>query len=332
MMRSVDDRYTVFLTPKEFAGLNQDLDGGDFGGTGIVIQIDDKTKYIVVENVVPDGPADKAGIEQDDLITAIDGTSTKGMTLAASQRQAARQGRHARHAHARARRHAVAGADRDHAREDPPAQRLREDASGKIGYVALTVFGRDTGEELNAALADCSSKARARSSSTCATTAAAISKLPSRVARSSFRAARSFRSNRAPRTSRRSKPTTRRSRRCRSSCSSTATPPRPRRSPRARFRTAASARSSARRHSAKASCKRSIRCPTDQRDQDHDGALSHPAQPRHQPSRHYAGRRGRREQARAVRQSRQRRTARRARCEYLNAKLARLNQENDASL
>ena len=81
MMRSVNDRYTVFMTPKEFAGLNQGLDGGDFGGTGIVIQVDDKTKYISVENVVPDGPADKAGVEQDDLITAIDGTSTKGLSL-----------------------------------------------------------------------------------------------------------------------------------------------------------------------------------------------------------------------------------------------------------
>src|SRR5579875_3313757 len=79
MMKSVNDRYTVFLTPKEFAGLNQGLDGGDFGGTGI--QIDDKTKYIAVENVVPNGPADKAGIEQDDLITTIDGASTKGMSL-----------------------------------------------------------------------------------------------------------------------------------------------------------------------------------------------------------------------------------------------------------
>ena len=82
MMRSVNDRYTVFLTPRDFAGLNQGLDGGDFGGTGIVIQVDDKTKYISVENVVPDGPADKAGIEQDDLITTIDGASTKGMSLA----------------------------------------------------------------------------------------------------------------------------------------------------------------------------------------------------------------------------------------------------------
>ena len=87
---SVNDRYTVFLDPKDYAELNEDLDGGDFGGTGIVIQIDDQTKYILVENVVPDGPADKAGVQQDDLITAIDGKSTKGMTVAASQRESAR--------------------------------------------------------------------------------------------------------------------------------------------------------------------------------------------------------------------------------------------------
>ena len=37
LLNSVHDRYTVFLSPKEYAGLNSDLDGGDFGGTGIVI-------------------------------------------------------------------------------------------------------------------------------------------------------------------------------------------------------------------------------------------------------------------------------------------------------
>ena len=90
MMRSVNDRYTVFMTPKEYAGLNQGLDGGDFGGTGIVIQVDDKTKFISVENVVPNGPADKAGVAQDDLITAIDGSSTKGMGLSMASGKAAR--------------------------------------------------------------------------------------------------------------------------------------------------------------------------------------------------------------------------------------------------
>jgi carboxyl-terminal processing protease len=152
MMKSVNDRYTVFLTPKEFAGLNEGLDGGDFGGTGIVIQVDDKTKYISVENVVPDGPADKAGVQQDDLITAIDGVSTKGMSLpTASGKLRGKEGTKV-----------TLTIQRDTGVLAAPITITRAKIHqlsvyekmlpGKIGYVALTVFGRDTGDELNTAL------------------------------------------------------------------------------------------------------------------------------------------------------------------------------------
>jgi carboxyl-terminal processing protease len=153
MMRSVNDRYTVFLTPKEFAGLNEGLDGGDFGGTGIVIQVDDKTKYISVENVVPDGPADKAGVEQDDLITAIDGTSTKGMSLAAaSGRLRGKEGTRVTLTIEREGTAAVAPIAITRAKIHQLSV-YEKMLPGKIGYVALTVFGRDTGQELDAALA-----------------------------------------------------------------------------------------------------------------------------------------------------------------------------------
>lgn len=152
MMRSVNDRYTVFLSPKEFAGLNEGLDGGDFGGTGIVIQSDDKTKYISVENVVPNGPADKAGIQQDDLITTIDGVSTKGMSLpAASGKLRGKEGTRV-----------TLTIQRDTSALSAPVTITRAKIHqlsvyekmlpGKIGYIALTVFGRDTGDELNTAL------------------------------------------------------------------------------------------------------------------------------------------------------------------------------------
>jgi carboxyl-terminal processing protease len=152
MMRSVSDRYTVFMTPKEYAGLNQGLDGSDFGGTGIVIQVDDKSKFIGVENVVPDGPADKAGIQQDDVITTIDGNSTKGMSLnAASGKLRGKEGTRV-----------TLTVSRDGSSLGSPVTITRAKIHqlsvygkmlpGKIGYVALTVFGRDTGDELNAAL------------------------------------------------------------------------------------------------------------------------------------------------------------------------------------
>jgi carboxyl-terminal processing protease len=152
ILRSVNDRYTVFLTPKEFAGLNQGLDGGDFGGTGIVIQVDDKTKYIAVENVIPDGPADKAGVQQDDLITSIDGASTKGMAIAtASGKLRGKEGTRV-----------TLTIQRDTGTLPAPLTIVRAKIHqlsvyekllpGKIGYIALTVFGRDTGTELTTAL------------------------------------------------------------------------------------------------------------------------------------------------------------------------------------
>src|SRR5580700_155108 len=152
MMKSVNDRYTVFLSPKDFAGLNQGLDGGDFGGTGIVIQVDDKTKYIAVENVIPDGPADKAGVQQDDLITSIDGATTKGMAIAtASGKLRGKEGTRV-----------TLTIQRDTSALPAPLTIVRAKIHqlsvyekllpGKIGYIALTVFGRDTGSELTTAL------------------------------------------------------------------------------------------------------------------------------------------------------------------------------------
>jgi carboxyl-terminal processing protease len=152
LLNSVKDRYTVFLSPKEYAGLNSDLDGGDFGGTGIVIQTDDATKLISVTNVVPDGPADKAGIAQDDIITSIDGASTKGLTI--QQASAKLRGKEGTTV--------TLSIDRSGAAIAPVtitrAKIHQLSVYGKmlpnkIGYVALTVFGRDTGAELDTALA-----------------------------------------------------------------------------------------------------------------------------------------------------------------------------------
>lgn len=151
MLNSVHDRYTVFLDPKNYAELNSGLDGGDFGGTGIVIQTDDQSKYIVVSDVVPGGPADKAGLQQDDLITAIDGHSTKGWsTDRASVHLRGKEGTKvtitversgktlAPITLTRAKIHQLSVYDKM--------------LPGNVGYVALTVFGRDTAQELTAAL------------------------------------------------------------------------------------------------------------------------------------------------------------------------------------
>lgn len=151
MMRSAHDIYTVFLTPKEFAELNQGLDGGNFGGIGIVIE-QNAAHYIAIENVIPGGPADKAGVEQDDVITSIDGLSTKNMTpVTASKHLRGTVGTTVR-----------LGIERGGKPLSTPIAITRgeiHDVSvfekmlpNKIGYIELTVFGQDTGDELAQAL------------------------------------------------------------------------------------------------------------------------------------------------------------------------------------
>jgi carboxyl-terminal processing protease len=152
MLSSVHDRYTTFLTPKEYAELNQGLDGGSFAGTGIVIEQNDATKYIDVSNVVPDGPADKAGVQEGDTISAIDGLTTKGMTLQnASSHLRGKAGTPVKLTILRG----------GQLLPDPitivraqihELSVYEKMLPGKIGYVELTVFGRDTGAELQQAL------------------------------------------------------------------------------------------------------------------------------------------------------------------------------------
>src|SRR5579884_2436560 len=152
MLNSVHDRYTVFLNPKEYAALNQGLDGGSFAGTGIVIQQDPQTKYIDVSNVVPNGPADKAGVQQDDVILAIDGVSTKGLTL--EQASAHLRGKAGTQVRLTLQRNGqqIAQPISITRAEIHQLSVYEKMLPGKIGYVQLTVFGRDTGDELATAL------------------------------------------------------------------------------------------------------------------------------------------------------------------------------------
>jgi carboxyl-terminal processing protease len=152
MLGSVHDKYTVFLDPKEYAALNKDLDGGSFAGTGIVIQTDAADKDILVSNVVPEGPADRAGVREGDEITQIDGIPTKGMSLQTASS----------HLRGKAGTTVKLSILRDGKLLPAPITVTRaiiQDLSvyqkmlpGDIGYVQLTVFGLDTGAELTQAL------------------------------------------------------------------------------------------------------------------------------------------------------------------------------------
>lgn len=72
------DPHSVYLDKKAFKEL-QEVTQGKFVGLGIEVGMEDG--YVKVIAPIEDSPADKAGMKAGDLITRLDSTSVKGMTL-----------------------------------------------------------------------------------------------------------------------------------------------------------------------------------------------------------------------------------------------------------
>ena len=78
MVASLNDPYTKFLDPKEFADETSSIKGSL---KGIGIQIGVKDGKLMVIAPIEDTPAERAGLQADDEILEIDGASTKGITV-----------------------------------------------------------------------------------------------------------------------------------------------------------------------------------------------------------------------------------------------------------
>jgi len=75
MVGALGDQFSRYLTPEEYRA-NQSFLAGQFAGVGASVQ--QKGDQIVIASVLPGTPAEKAGLEAGDIITAVDGQSTKG--------------------------------------------------------------------------------------------------------------------------------------------------------------------------------------------------------------------------------------------------------------
>ncbi len=80
MVSALDDPYSVYYTPEEYASFNQDV-AGEYYGIGMVISVDDVTGLSAVEYFFDDSPAEEAGIKEGDLIVSIDGEDVTDKTL-----------------------------------------------------------------------------------------------------------------------------------------------------------------------------------------------------------------------------------------------------------
>ncbi len=80
MLDSLGDPYTTYLSPREIQSLEESLKGGDFGGIGVYIVQDPRTKQVLVEPI-EGTPADKAGVKTGDRIISVDGHAVAPLKL-----------------------------------------------------------------------------------------------------------------------------------------------------------------------------------------------------------------------------------------------------------
>ena len=79
VMETLGDKYAAYYTKDEMEEV-QMSQAGKIRGIGITFSMDETTGYVRVNSVNKDSTAEKAGIQADDLITAIDGQDTSKLT------------------------------------------------------------------------------------------------------------------------------------------------------------------------------------------------------------------------------------------------------------
>lgn len=157
MLEPLNDPYTRFMDPEEFKNMQIDT-SGELTGVGIQITKDEETKELTVVSPIEDTPAFDAGILARDVIVKIDGKTTKGMEVEDAVKLI--RGKPGTEVTLTIRR---TGKEMDYpivrARIElhPVRARIEDTPIGKVGYIRLTQFSSQAGEEMRDAIQEAES-------------------------------------------------------------------------------------------------------------------------------------------------------------------------------
>jgi carboxyl-terminal processing protease len=152
MLGGLGDPYTTYLSPQEISGLDEQLDGGNFGGIGVYIVQEQKSGAIVVDPI-EGNPAIKAGVRPGDQILAVDGHTTKGEKIDFVEREI--RGRNGTVVSLTVKHHdsnQVAIIPVTRAQIHVPSVKAK--IEDNIDYIRLADFGQTSADEVRAALID----------------------------------------------------------------------------------------------------------------------------------------------------------------------------------
>jgi carboxyl-terminal processing protease len=149
MADAVGDRWTQFLTPDDVKKFDDALDPEKLPAIGILPGFGNA--YVQVAYVIPDSPADRAGLQVDDALVTIDGRTTKGASP--DSVTAMLRGAPGTPVHLTVSRDGGSPFVLDIVRAQvaPPTVVYRM-LPGHVGYVAVFAFGRETPAQFDTAL------------------------------------------------------------------------------------------------------------------------------------------------------------------------------------
>lgn len=151
MLATLDDPFTRLLRPQQYRSLQVNT-SGELSGVGLQINMNPKSKQLEVVTPIDGSPAEKAGIQPRDQILAIDGVSTKNLSLdEAASRMRGKEGTHVTLTIESSEGEQQREVDivRDRISLSPVYARLDESNSDyPIGYVRLSQFSANAKDEI----------------------------------------------------------------------------------------------------------------------------------------------------------------------------------------
>ncbi len=153
MMESLGDPYSVYMNSQDFKSM-MDTTRGSFGGVGMNLTQDEDTKQIKVYKVLPGTPAEKAGIEDEDILLKVDGEDVSGQDLdSVVLKVRGKEGSTVNLEFKRGDKEVSFDVVRDIIDIETVEWRM-EDEDNKIGYIYITEFDEVTYDQFMKALYD----------------------------------------------------------------------------------------------------------------------------------------------------------------------------------
>lgn len=158
MMASLNDQYSWFVDEGSYKELTQDL-GGKYTGIGVNVTLDTEDELITVVSPIEDTPAFKAGIAAGDKIISVNGTPVSKSNYQDAISMMRGSGNDVGDEIKLTIRRAATGADEEMTlkREEITLKTVKyKMLDDKVGYIRITSFDENTGEEFTSALTEIS--------------------------------------------------------------------------------------------------------------------------------------------------------------------------------